>query len=119
MKYTENQFDSLDKELKKYDSERKKKAKRRKNDMKKAIRKKEIASEIYSDGKEHPYYDNLHQYSKNKIHCSCGMCKEKTNYRKNRLGYEYGPTVSDRKKMDSMESDLADYYNGHYDLEEN
>ena len=26
-----------------------------------------------------PWYNNLHQYSKNKIHCSCGMCSCKTN----------------------------------------
>lgn len=24
------------------------------------------------------FYNNLHQYSKNKIHCSCSMCSEKT-----------------------------------------
>lgn len=24
------------------------------------------------------FYDNLHQYSKNKIHCSCPMCSAKT-----------------------------------------
>ena len=25
-----------------------------------------------------PYYNNLHQYSKNKIHCSCPDCSPKT-----------------------------------------
>ena len=45
----------------------------------KALRKRRIAEEVYYGGKEHPYYDNLHQYSKNKIHCSCPMCSCKTN----------------------------------------
>ena len=44
----------------------------------KALRKRRIAEEVYHMGKEHPYYDNLHQYSKNKIHCSCPMCSAKT-----------------------------------------
>ena len=42
----------------------------------KALRKKRISD---SWGWSSPYYDNLHQYSKNKIHCSCGMCSSKTN----------------------------------------
>ena len=36
----------------------------------KALRKRRITQEVYWGGKDHPYYDNLHQYSKNKIHCS-------------------------------------------------
>ena len=32
----------------------------------KALRKRRLSEEIYHGGKEHPYYDNLHQYSKNK-----------------------------------------------------
>ena len=44
----------------------------------KALRKQRIAREIYYDGEEHPYYNNLHQYSKNKIHCSCPICSTKT-----------------------------------------
>ena len=44
----------------------------------KALRKRRIAEEVYYGGKEHPYYDNLHQYSKNKIHCSCPCCSTKT-----------------------------------------
>ena len=46
----------------------------------KALRKRRIARDIYrcwaslieNGGWE--YYDNLHQYSKNKIHCSCPYC---------------------------------------------
>ena len=48
----------------------------------KALRKRRIANEIYrnhdSQGNYTPYYDNLHQYSKNKIHCSCPDCSAKT-----------------------------------------
>ena len=43
---------------------------RRHYNVKKALRKRNIARRLYS----HEYYDNLHQYSDNKIHCSCCMC---------------------------------------------
>lgn len=48
--------------------------------IRKALRKRRLAREIYhSWGKsEWEYYDNLHQFSKNKIHCSCPMCSTKT-----------------------------------------
>lgn len=46
----------------------------RTNEWKNAIRKRRIAHEVL--GWE--YYDNLHQYSKNKIHCSCWMCRRKS-----------------------------------------
>lgn len=45
-------------------------AERRHNDFRKAIRKKKICDRYAFGG----WYDNLHQYSKNKIHCSCPMC---------------------------------------------
>lgn len=41
----------------------------------KAKYKKHIAEDIY--GWE--WYHNLHQYSKNKVHCSCPCCSAKTN----------------------------------------
>ena len=53
-------------------------AERRHNNVKKALRKRQIVEDcyiLYDSG----YYDNLHQYSKNKIHCSCPMCTIKTN----------------------------------------
>lgn len=43
---------------------------RRYKDRKAALRKRRIAEENYGFA----WYDNLHQYSKNKIHCSCAMC---------------------------------------------
>ena len=58
-------------------------AEHRHNDKKKALRKRWITRNAYYsysiDMQE--YYDNLHQYSKNKIHCSCPMCAKKTNNR--------------------------------------
>ena len=42
----------------------------------KAIRKKKL-SDSWLHGSS--WYDNLHQYSKNKIHCSCNICSCKTN----------------------------------------
>lgn len=54
-------------------------AQRRKLNAKKAKRKERIAKEI--DGIT---YDSLHEYSKNKIHCSCPSCSglSKTNSKK-------------------------------------
>ena len=48
---------------------------RRKIDYKKARRKARIDLARSCDGL--PLYDNLHQYSKNKIHCSCRLCRGK------------------------------------------
>ena len=48
---------------------------RRKIDYKKAKRKAQIDLARSCDGL--PLYDNLHQYSKNKIHCSCRLCRGK------------------------------------------
>ena len=43
----------------------------------KALRKRRLARELYHWGIS-DYYDNLHQYSKNKIHCSDPCCSVKT-----------------------------------------
>lgn len=37
----------------------------------KALRKRQIVRNIYCWSDNPDYYNNLHQYSKNKIHCSC------------------------------------------------
>ena len=68
-------------------------AEKRHNDWKKAIRKKRISDAYCGD---HPWYDNLHQYSKNKIHCSCPMCTHQSQ------------TMSDRRKQESMDDQLKD-----------
>ena len=56
-------------------SKESKKGDRRKIDYKKAKRKARIDLARSCDGL--PLYDNLHQYSKNKIHCSCRLCRGK------------------------------------------
>ena len=63
-----------------------KRAERRKNNVKKALRKQKITREVYprvhdKERDEWEWFDNLHQYSKNKIHCSCPKCSglDKTN----------------------------------------
>ena len=82
-------------------------AEKRHNDWKKAIRKKKIINAYGWD-----YYDNLHQYSKNKIHCSCPMCSQKTN-NKNRSGARgYEPStnwsISDTRRIDEMKDQMAE-----------
>ena len=62
----------------------------------KALRKRRIAKEVMYDGDN--YYDNLHQYSKNKIHCSCLMCSSKTNVKGKGKRYR----IADRRKVDRL-----------------
>ena len=79
----------------------------------KALRKKRITEEVYYDGKEHPYYNNLHQYSKNKIHCSCPMCSPKTRNkgRRNRKNYQRALNykASELKRQISMDNEELEY----------
>lgn len=86
----------------------------RKISWKKALRKKRLDEAIYHNAKEYPYYDNLHQYSKNKIHCSCPACSPRTKRgRKNlqwdatRKGYFYKP--SELNRQISMDQDIQDW----------
>ena len=73
-------------------------AEKRHNDWKKAIRKRKIVNNVYRwpEG----WYDNLHQYSKNKIHCSCPLCRGLTKAGKN--------TISDRRKLEEMKDQILD-----------
>jgi len=63
-------------------------------------------------GKWWPMYNNLHQYADNKIHCSCPMCSAKTNNKKHNGPRGWEPSknwsISDQKKIDSMENQLED-----------
>ena len=70
----------------------------RKTSIKKARRKKRITEEVYQHGKDYPWYNNLHQYSKNKIHCSCPDCSAKTS--------KNGYTNTDKKKLLNLEEQL-------------
>ncbi len=86
------------------------KSERRHNDWRKAIRKKRISDQYacFQNNGTH-WYDNLHQYSKNKIHCSCPLCRSKTNDQS-----VCGPAMNwperDRKQIDRMQQDLNDLY---------
>lgn len=57
----------------------------------KALRKRRMA---------HGWYDNLHQYSKNKIHCSCYLCSKKTASK----SWKH----SDAKKLAAMDAQVAE-----------
>ena len=70
---------------------------KRKIDFTHALRKKNKAETIGLN-KNCPYYDNLHQYSKNKIHCSCPICSGKTS--------KNGYTNTDKKKLLNLEEQL-------------
>ena len=59
-------------------------------------------------------YDNLHQYSKNKVHCSDSMCSAKTrNKGHRRKRKNYAPAInyrrSDARRQSAMDEDLKDY----------
>lgn len=81
--------------------------------MRKALRKKRISDAWRLPHDWPPYYDNLHQFSKNKIHCSCGMCarysktKNKGKHRNIHGNYapSYNPSMRDRRRIASMDDD--------------
>ena len=70
----------------------------------KALRKQRICREIYGSD----FYDNLHQYHKNKIHCSCPNCRgEDSHLGKNSPANQ---TLSNQKKLIKMKEPLEDFY---------
>lgn len=77
-------------------------AERRRNDWKKAIRKRRISSAYCKD---RPWYDHLHQYNKGKIHCSCALCRCKTNDKHGLSGPAMNWPVRDQKRMGGMMQD--------------
>lgn len=46
------------------------------------------------------YYDNLHQYSKNKIHCSCPLCRSR------RTNSPKTFSISDQKKFENIDNQI-------------
>ena len=84
-------------------------AQRRFTDRHKALRKRRIVKDVYRW--DEGWYDNLHQYSKNKVHCSCSMCGCKTHNR-----FHTGPAVtwpvSDIRQLEDMDQQLDDYDEG-------
>ena len=85
--------------------------------IRKAHRKRRLAREIYHSwgSSDQEYYDNLHQFSKNKIHCSCPCCSTKTrnkghrrykpgNYNRN-LNYK----ASELRRLLAMDEEEMEY----------
>jgi len=76
---------------------------RRKINFLHAVRKKKIDRQ-YPLGDKYPMYNNLHQYSKNKIHCSCPDCRGRsTGHGDNSIEQL---KISEQKKIHSMENQL-------------
>ena len=82
----------------------------------KAKRKQKISRSIYSSPySSGDFYNNLHQYSKNKIHCSCPLCSAKTRNkgRRTKSPGNYSPNINYNRQdlrtqlsMDDMEDDF-------------
>ena len=77
--------------------------KKRKASVVVALRKRAKSKAIY---RGHEFYDNLHQYSKNKIFCSCEMCRFRSPWNPEEK------TMSDARKTDSMDYKLREYLIG-------
>ena len=91
---------------------------RRYKNYTKAKRKREIdraVSHYFYEWFGHGFYDNLHEYSKNKIHCSCPDCSPKTRNKGKRraLAGNYSPSInykiSDKKKKEKLDFQLKDF----------
>lgn len=72
---------------------------RRKKNVAKARRKSHIATAIYG----HSLYGNLHEYSKNKIHCSCQLCRFRNVFNPDNR------PMSDVRKIDSLDFKIAEW----------
>ena len=79
---------------------------RRKIDVLHAVRKKKIDRQ-YPLGDEFPMYNNLHQYSKNKIHCSCPDCRGKASHLGDNSVGQY--KISDQKKINEIKEQINDF----------
>lgn len=78
-------------------------AERRHNDWTKAIRKRRITRER-DPWSKFPWFAELHMYSKNKIHCSCPMCRCKSN----NPGESMNWPISDLKKLEDMKEQIEE-----------
>ena len=77
-------------------------AERRHVDFQKAIRKMNICQHVYGFA----WYDNLHQYSDNKIFCSCPLCSAKTGSK----GRQNNWNERDLRRIMEMQQQMDDYY---------
>ena len=74
----------------------------RKMNIKHALRKQKISREVFG----YEYYDNLHQYSHNKIHCSCPLCRNKSWSLGNNSDAQ--KSMKDQRRINSMTEQLAE-----------
>lgn len=81
-------------------------AEKRHNDWKKAIRKREISRKVYRLNQD--WYDNLHQFSKNKVHCSCPFCRAKTAKNKQIWSGGKNWSIRDERRIEEMEDQILD-----------
>lgn len=85
-------------------------AKNRRNSILKALRKRRIDRAVHypfyyrgtTKGEPMDWYRNLHQYSKNKIHCSCPLCSAKVGKYRGR-GPSINYKISDVRKIQRLE----------------
>lgn len=75
---------------------------RRRRDIAHALRKRAKDRSRQSNTSRHDWYDNLHEYSKGKIHCSCPMCKIRTNDKKCMTSE---PPIRDKRKLQALEEE--------------
>ena len=92
---------------------------RRRRSYFKARRKMRIDHDV--NDPEYPWYDNLNQYSKNKIHCSCPMCAFNNPHTKGvvcksvtGLAVYRAITHSDKRKMDAQDAKMREYERGEW-----
>ena len=75
----------------------------RKMDWKHAKRKRNIVKNIMGGD----FYDNLHQYSKNKIHCSCCMCNPRKSWGCGANSISCN-SIADQRKLQAMRRDMEE-----------
>ena len=90
---------------------------RRHKNYTKAKRKRRIDLDVswYFDPLFRGRYRNLHQYSKNKIHCSCPMCAVKTRnkgQRKKRWAPALNYGMQDKRRQMAMDYDQENFEKG-------
>lgn len=86
---------------------------KRKRDYQKAVskRNKDISRKISFDNGTstvHPWYSNLHQYSKNKIHCSCPLCAFNAK-RHGRIIFGRTLPMGDKRREESCADQMKEY----------
>lgn len=102
----ETRFEDIEEEVREYmgyadppefDKKNRARAKRRKTDIVHAKRKRNKDRALRGHNISFKdWYDNLHEYSKGKIHCSCPMCRARTNSKKAMVSE---PPIRDRRKL--------------------